>query len=223
MDKGGGSSARMKRGQPGSMLASSDTLDRPSLWKRSRSELWAEARQLPNILTLLRLAAVPLFVWAWFAGNHGLALILFAAAAVTDAIDGFIARAFHLRTALGGFLDPLADKLLTLSALIVLVVDGRLPVWLLGAVLLRDGAMLAGVSALGALKVRIPAMPSRLGKYATLLLSVTVVLALASSVVPERSLEGYLAATALLALQCVLATLVQYSIRWFHLMRSARP
>lgn len=211
---------RMKGGD-GSAAPAARQGGRRALSQLSWAEFWVEARQIPNLLTYLRLTAIPLFLWAYFQQSYGLALILFAAAAVTDAIDGFIARAFHLRTALGGFLDPLADKLLNLSALVSLVLDGRLPFWLLTVVLLRDGAMLAGVSVLGAFRVKVPAAPSRLGKYATMLLSFTVVLALASTVVNGQQLDGYLAATALLSLQCVLATVVQYSTRWLHLMRSA--
>lgn len=216
-----GSQVRMKGGDASAHPGARQGAGR-ALSKLTRAELWREARQLPNLLTYLRLAAIPLFLWAYFEQSYALALILFAAAAVTDAVDGLIARAFQLRTALGGFIDPLADKLLNLSALVSLVLDDRLPFWLLAVVLLRDGAMLAGVSVLGALRVQVPAAPSRLGKYATLLLSTTVVLALASTVTDGPALDGYLAATALLSLQCVLATVVQYSVRWSHLMRSAQ-
>ncbi len=81
-----------------------------------------------NQLTFLRLAVIPFFILALLAGRHGLALGLFAAAAVTDALDGLIARILKQQTALGALLDPVADKLLLTCALVTLTLPDHLRV-----------------------------------------------------------------------------------------------
>ena len=87
-------------------------------------------RHVPNILTGLRLASVPLTVWLLLDGRVSLAFWLFIAAGVTDAVDGAIARLFDARTPLGQWLDPLADKVLLVSVYVVLGLAGALPLWL---------------------------------------------------------------------------------------------
>ncbi len=95
-------------------------------------------RHVPNILTGLRLASVPLTVWLLLDGRVSLAFWLFIAAGVTDAVDGAIARLFDARTPLGQWLDPLADKVLLVSVYVVLGLAGALPLWLTVLVVLRD-------------------------------------------------------------------------------------
>ena len=78
-------------------------------------------RQLPNILTILRILMTPLFIYFLFWGNgHGytIALAIFLLAGLTDIVDGWLARALGVESKLGKILDPLADKILVLSALI---------------------------------------------------------------------------------------------------------
>src|SRR5688572_17942986 len=97
---------------------------------------------LPNLLTLLRLLLVPVFVMAALRQAHTIAFVVFVTAAVTDALDGWIARKFDLRSRLGAILDPAADKLLMVSGYIVYTInpgDGpRLPDWLTFTVFARD-------------------------------------------------------------------------------------
>ena len=78
------------------------------------------ALNLPNLLSLVRLVLIPFFVAALAQGDFALAFWIFAVAGTTDALDGFIARWWHMQTPLGAFLDPLADKLLMTSAFITL-------------------------------------------------------------------------------------------------------
>lgn len=88
---------------------------------------------LPNKLTILRIALVPFFVAAMlvkFPFHYLVALVLFAAASLTDMLDGKIARKYGLVTNFGKFMDPLADKLLVCAALICFVQDGSLPAWI---------------------------------------------------------------------------------------------
>jgi len=83
---------------------------------------------LPNKLTLLRMALVPVYLLLLAGGMNFLALIVFAAASITDALDGKIARKYNLITNFGKFMDPIADKLLTHTAFIMLCGMGRLNV-----------------------------------------------------------------------------------------------
>ena len=96
---------------------------------------------LPNKLTMLRVLMIPLFVvlalierqWAQY-----LALLVYILACLTDLLDGKIARSQHLVTDFGKFADPIADKLLVMSALIVLVDSGRMPAWVCIVMLARE-------------------------------------------------------------------------------------
>ena len=96
---------------------------------------------LPNKLTLLRMALIPFFVifakmdalWAQI-----VAVIIYVAACVTDALDGHIARSRGMVTNFGKFIDPIADKLLVMSALIVLTAQGRMPDWVCILMLARE-------------------------------------------------------------------------------------
>jgi cardiolipin synthase (CMP-forming) len=93
---------------------------------------------IPNILTLARLCAVPLVIVAIVQGQFVAAFLLFAAAGITDALDGFIAKRFDMRSDLGALLDPLADKALLVSIFIALAIERSIPVWLAVIVVSRD-------------------------------------------------------------------------------------
>ncbi len=83
-------------------------------------------RQLPNLITLLRLLAVPLTIWSINSENYHLAFWLFASAAASDALDGALARWLKARTAIGAYLDPLADKALLVAVYIALGYQGQI-------------------------------------------------------------------------------------------------
>ena len=103
-------------------------------------------RQLPNALTVLRLALIPLFVGLMIADDpaNWPAGIVFATAGITDQVDGFLARRWHVESQFGKVADPLADRLMIDAAAIMLWVDGRLPWYGAVIILARDAAMLAG-------------------------------------------------------------------------------
>lgn len=101
---------------------------------------------LANKLTLLRVAMIPLFLlvlYIGFPGSSIVAMIIFIAAAITDYADGQIARKRNLVTDFGKFLDPLADKILTFSAMLWFVETGVLPGWVVLIVILREFAVTA--------------------------------------------------------------------------------
>jgi cardiolipin synthase (CMP-forming) len=122
---------------------------------------------IPNIISLGRLLAVPLAVWLILVGELGWAFWLFVAAGLSDAVDGFIARAFRSRTMLGGYLDPLADKALLVSVYLALGHAGYLPVWLVILVVFRDILIVGGVLLLYTLKESFAMQPSFISKVNT--------------------------------------------------------
>ena len=107
----------------------------------SRSRLVAA---LPNLISLARLLAVPLTVWLILQDRYGAAFWVFAAAGVSDAIDGFIAKNFGARTVIGGFLDPLADKALLVSVYVTLGYRGQVETWLVILIVFRDVLIIGG-------------------------------------------------------------------------------
>lgn len=107
----------------------------------------APLAHLPNALTVLRLAAVPVFV-VLLLGSDGegswVLAGLFAAAAMTDQVDGFLARRWRVESEFGKYADPLADRLMIDAAVVLLWLDERLPLAALAVVLARDALLIAG-------------------------------------------------------------------------------
>ncbi|MCH9051769.1 MAG: CDP-alcohol phosphatidyltransferase family protein [Proteobacteria bacterium] len=99
---------------------------------------------LPNLISLARLLSVPLLVWAILAAKMELAFWLFVAAGISDAVDGFIAKHFGATSALGKYLDPLADKALLVSVYVTLGHTGYLPTWLVILVVFREVIIIGG-------------------------------------------------------------------------------
>lgn len=100
---------------------------------------------LPNIITIARILMVPLTIWLILNDRVGAALVVFLVAGISDAVDGFIARRWEMRTTLGGYLDPLADKLLLISIYVTLAAMEQLPAWLAIIVVSRDVLIVGGV------------------------------------------------------------------------------
>ncbi len=127
---------------------------------------------LPNFLTFLRLLALPFLLIAILEGRHLNALLIFLAAAITDIVDGAVARRFGMTSPLGAFLDPIADKFFLVSSYIVFALPStpskiHVPTWVLVIVVLRDALLLVvGLVMMLALEVR-SFPPSALGKATT--------------------------------------------------------
>lgn len=132
---------------------------------------------LPNYITFFRIFLVPFFfteLMSYEAGeerHRWLALMIFAVAAVTDALDGFLARVTHSKTELGTFLDPFADKLLLVSGyLALLAVEGlpyRPPLWITVTIVFRDLMIIMGLILIYLLSGKIRVQPNFLGKCTT--------------------------------------------------------
>ncbi len=93
---------------------------------------------IPNLITLGRILLVPVVVWAITSGEMRIAFLLFLAAGISDAVDGFLAKNFHMASELGAYLDPLADKALIVSIYVALGIAGALPIFLVILVVSRD-------------------------------------------------------------------------------------
>lgn len=151
---------------------------------------WFKNMNLPNKLTVIRILAIPLFLIFLYISNgifRFLPLLIFAAAAITDAIDGHIARRDNLITDFGKFMDPLADKLLTTSAFIAFVEIGYLSSWVVILIISRE-FLISGFRTLAASKgITIAANPW--GKIKTVFQMILIVVIL-------LNYTGYVAFTA---------------------------
>jgi cardiolipin synthase (CMP-forming) len=100
---------------------------------------------IPNYITILRLLLVPFVVWSMLSGQQLAALLGFVIAGVSDGVDGYIARRYDMKSELGTYMDPIADKLLLVSVFIVLAYQGMLPLWLVSMVVFRDALIVSAV------------------------------------------------------------------------------
>jgi len=122
----------------------------------------------PNNLTYFRIASIPILIVLLLFSNKicaFLAAVVFSAASITDLLDGFLARRYGLESALGKFLDPLADKLLVSAALIMLIPLGRVPAWIAFVIIGREIAV-TGLRAILQEK-GVVMSAEQLGKYKT--------------------------------------------------------
>lgn len=129
---------------------------------------------VPNLLTFLRMALIPVFASLLYYGYTGTALIMFVIAGVTDGIDGFVARRFKQETELGTILDPIADKLLMTTAFIILTLPNifpppakSVPFWVTAAVIGRDVLIVTVAGAINIMTGFHGFKPSWLGKLST--------------------------------------------------------
>ncbi len=133
---------------------------------------------LPNYITLIRVILIPFFINLMIYNYYREALAVFLVACITDALDGMIARLTKTQTTLGAFLDPMADKLLIISAFVTLVLLGKLPVWLVIIVVSRDAILTMGSLVIYFITHDIRIRPSIIGKATTVLQLIVVTLSL---------------------------------------------
>jgi cardiolipin synthase len=112
---------------------------------------------VPNLITLVRLACIPVFLWLLFgADRQTAAAVLLAGLGATDWVDGFVARRYHQVSTVGKVLDPVADRVLVVTAVIAIIVHGAVPVWFGAATIAREvvvsGAVLL-LASLGASRI----------------------------------------------------------------------
>lgn len=141
-----------------------------------------------NKLTIIRILLIPFFIISIvYYDNRGLeglrllALTIFVLSILTDAVDGYIARTRRQKTELGTFLDPVADKLLLISAFVTLAVADRfgvIPIWILVVVISRDVIIVLGLAIIHMVVGRVRIAPNMLGKLATFFQMVVITLVL---------------------------------------------
>jgi cardiolipin synthase len=179
---------------------------------------------VPNALTVARILLAPVFLWLYVRGNEDGALIAFAVAAGTDALDGLAARLLRQQTRLGAFLDAAADKLLMACALVALAVRGQVPWWLTGVVVGRDALLAVGSVFLATHHSPVPVRPTRVGKYATALVALIVVVVLVADYhdTPLARSAPWIAALSVLACALVVGSAVQYASSFVASVRVGR-
>jgi cardiolipin synthase len=133
---------------------------------------------IPNILTVIRILLTPLFVIFLLKQLMLPALIVFAVAAISDGLDGLLARYFNQYTVLGAYLDPIADKLLLAAAYISLAVLKIIPAWLAVIVLSRDILIITGIAVFALSDIEIEMKPSLVSKWTTVAQLLTILLVL---------------------------------------------
>ncbi len=178
---------------------------------------------LPNLLTLLRLAFIPLILYFLWVDHVKWALILFVAAGVSDLLDGRLARWLGQKTLVGMYMDPIADKLLLSSSFLMLAITGQVRWLVTGVVLARDLAILVAVVVLVLATELREFAPSFLGKVNTAVQLVTVYAVLLDAVYGFGWLhlvrEGLLVLTPVVAV----ANGIQYGYLTLRKLRRPRP
>lgn len=170
-------------------------------------------RQLPNVITGLRLLLVVPLAWSLQDLHFRWALAIALIAGCSDALDGWLARRFAWQTWLGGLLDPVADKLFIAGALVGLWLAGAVPGWFVLLVVGRDAVIVAGAVAYNAIFGAIEARPTMISK-ATMVAQIAMVLVLLIGLAAWPLPAGE--AKAMLAIVGVLtaASGIDYVVRW---------
>lgn len=138
---------------------------------------------MPNFITIFRLLLIPIFLVLISRpfSTYKLALLVFILACVSDALDGFIARKAKTITQIGKFIDPMADKLLLVSAFIALAMIGKMPVWLTIIVISRDMIIFLGWLGVYIITEKKSIKPTLISKINTFFQMLTVIAALVNS------------------------------------------
>ncbi len=162
-----------------------------------------KARDIPNLISFLRILLTLPIVWLLFEQEFSYALMLFAVAGFSDGLDGFLAKHYRWQSHLGGLLDPLADKALLMSSYLVLGGLGLLPIWLVILVIFRDLTIMGGALYYHFSVEEVDADPSLVSKLNTLL-QIILVLAVVTDAgplpLPSPLLQGLIYATGLTTL-----------------------
>jgi len=133
---------------------------------------------IPNLISFIRLLLIAPVVWFLLNEQYHYALGLFIVAGLSDALDGYLARKYHWGSDLGGWLDPLADKAMQVSAYCTLTWLGLIPLWLLLVVILRDVLIVCGGIVYYFQVEKVSASPSWISKINTLMQILLVVVIL---------------------------------------------
>jgi len=157
-----------------------------------------QTKDIPNLISILRICITAPVVWGLLHEWYGVTLVLFAIAGLSDGLDGFLAKHYGWQSRLGGYLDPLADKVLLVSCFFALGWLGHIPYWLIAVVVFRDLLIVAGATAYHFQVSRLDAEPSLISKLNTfmqIMLVLLVVLDRGVMPLPPEWLEWLIWAT----------------------------
>ncbi|MBW1829697.1 MAG: CDP-alcohol phosphatidyltransferase family protein [Deltaproteobacteria bacterium] len=176
---------------------------------------------VPNLITSLRIILTPIFIIYLIDDKTLPALIVFTIAGLSDAADGFIARVFNQKSKLGAILDPIADKLLLVTAFVMLSVKDFVPSWLTVIVISRDLLILLAVLILFLSKENVEMRPAFISKITTCLQLATVFNVLFADYFPDfHQFSIYLFwATGLMSV----TSFLHYLRQWFRIMGEDQP
>ncbi|MCP4128969.1 MAG: CDP-alcohol phosphatidyltransferase family protein [Gammaproteobacteria bacterium] len=154
-----------------------------------------QVRDIPNLISIMRIFLSIPVVWMLLQHNFGVALILFAIAGISDGLDGYLAKHYGWQSRLGGLLDPLADKILLVFSIFSLGWLELLPAWLVFVVILRDLVIVTGAFVYNFQVAELDAAPSLISKFNTvvqIVLVLAVVLDQGLWSIPAVMLQGLL-------------------------------
>jgi len=168
---------------------------------------------VPNSITLVRLGLIPVTAYYLWVEAYGIALPIFLAAALSDFVDGYIARKFKITSALGAALDPVADKLLMLVTTVLLAWHELVPIWLAIAIVTRDIIIVVGALAYRLVIGRLQIAPTWLSKVNTFIELLVLLLVMAGA---AGWIAGgaWMAALFLIVFVSVVASGAQYVWLW---------
>jgi cardiolipin synthase len=190
-------------------------------WRTRRKRRTADLN-IPNLITLARILLLPVMVWAITTDHMRLAFIVFLAAGLSDAIDGFLAKRFGMATELGAYLDPLADKAMIVSIYVTMGIVGQLPLWLVILVVSRDIMIVSAVILSWLLNRPVKLKPLGVSKLNTVAQIVLALLVMASR---GFGFDAELAITVLTVLVAALtlSSVALYLIAWVRHMNATEP
>lgn len=178
-------------------------------------------RQIPNALTVLRIVLVVPFVWFMVNGEHGRALWTLLLAGATDTADGFLARRFQWRSQFGSIADPVADKVLMVSAYLTLGITGHMPWWVAAVVVCRDVYIFTGAIVYWFVVGRYEGSPTMVSKACTFFMISLGLVVLGNLVWPLLQPEWIEGLSALVVVLCVVS-LGQYTLQGIQGYRKVR-
>jgi cardiolipin synthase len=182
-------------------------------------------RQLPNLITGVRMLLVLPLVWSLRDGDYGWSLVIALAAGGSDAVDGWLAKRYGWQTRLGGLLDPVADKLLLVASFVGLWLADASPAWLTALVIGRDAVIVAGAVAYNAVVGPVEADPSLLSKVTTVAqigLVLVLLVGLAWRPLPVEVSDGAIWLVAALTFASGIDYVVRWSLRAHRALRARR-
>jgi cardiolipin synthase (CMP-forming) len=182
-------------------------------WKNMQ----ASALNIANLLTMLRFCLVPIVIVSIVNKQWTLAFVLFVTAGITDALDGFVARHFDMRTALGAYLDPLADKALLVSIYITLAIGNIIPTWIAVLVVSRDVMIVGAVMVSWVMGNPVEINPLKLSKANTAA-QISFAAMMLSALAFSLSIEPLVFGGIVIVTALTLASMAAYLASWFRHM-----